>query len=116
MVAAETGLAAVAGAVLGVAAGPLLHAAATYVAWDGGTWFAHDFTLGVLPTVLVAVTIPALVIGAAVAGLRRLVRRPLMATGGGQPQAPALGPVLFVPGAGARVFLSLSPGGGGAVP
>lgn len=112
MVAAETGLAAVAGAALGVAAGPLLHAVATYVSWDGGTWFAHDFALGVVPNVLVAVTIPALVIGAAVAGLRRVVRRPLMATGGHTPKPLSWLRLLFVPAAAGLFFLSLSHDGG----
>ncbi|HEV7651931.1 MAG TPA: ABC transporter permease [Actinophytocola sp.] len=115
MVAAETGLAAVAGAVLGVAAGPLLHAVATYVAWDGGTWFAHDFTLGVLPVVLVAATIPALVIGAAVAGLRRVVSRPLMAAGG-HARKPLSGiRLLLVPAAAGLFFLSLSQDGGSSL-
>ena len=41
MVAAETGLAAVAGAVIGVAVSPVLHSVATWVAWGGGTWFAQ---------------------------------------------------------------------------
>jgi FtsX-like permease family protein len=115
MVAAETGLAALGGAVLGVAAGPLLHAAATYVSWDGGTWLANDFALGLLPTVLVAVTIPALVIGAAVAGLRRVVSRPLMATGGHTRKPLSVLRLLFVPAAAGLFFLSLSQDGGGSV-
>jgi hypothetical protein len=112
MVAAETGLAAAAGAVLGVAAGPLLHVLATYVAWDGGTWFAGDFALGLVPVVLVAVTIPALVVGAAVAGLRRVVNRPLTATGG-HTRKPLSGiRLLFVPAAAGLFFLSLTRDGG----
>ncbi len=108
MVAAETGLAAVAGALLGVVAGPLVHWLATWVPWDGGTWFPGDFTLGAVPTLLVAVTIPALVVGAAVAGLRRVVRRPLTATGG-HTRKPLSGiRLLFVPAAAGLFFLSLS--------
>ena len=38
MVAAETGLAALAGAFIGVAVSPVLHAVATWVPWGGGTW------------------------------------------------------------------------------
>jgi hypothetical protein len=113
MVAAETGLAALGGAVLGVAAGPLLHRLATNVAWDGGTWFAGDFSLPVLPVVLVALTIPALVVGAAVAGLRRVVSRPLTATGG-HTRKPLSGVrLLFVPAAAGLFFLSLSQDGDG---
>jgi FtsX-like permease family protein len=82
MVAAETGLAAVAGAVVGVAMSPVLHAAATWVSWDGGTWLAHDFVLPWYVTVLVALVVPVLVVGAAVFGLRRVVNTPLMAVGG----------------------------------
>jgi hypothetical protein len=82
MVGAETGLAAMAGAVIGVVVSPVLYSLATWVSWGGGTWFAHDFTLPWYVVVLVALAVPALVVGAAVAGLRRVVRTPLMATGG----------------------------------
>lgn len=82
MVAAETGLAAVAGAVIGVAASPVLHAVATWVSWDGGTWLAGDFVLPWYVTLLIALAVPLLVVGAAVAGLRRVVNTPLMASGG----------------------------------
>ncbi|MGH3880153.1 MAG: FtsX-like permease family protein [Actinophytocola sp.] len=113
MVAAETGLAAVAGAVLGVAASPLLHRLATLVPWDGGTWFPGDFALPVLPVVLGAVTIPVLVVGAAVAGLRRVVSRPLTATGG-HTRKPLSGVrLLFVPAAAGLFFLSLTQQGDG---
>ncbi|HEY0452532.1 ABC transporter permease [Actinophytocola sp.] len=113
MVAAETGLAALAGAVLGVAASPLLHALATNVPWDGGTWFASDFGLPAAPVVLIALIIPALVVTAAVAGLRRVVSRPLMATGG-HTRKPLSGlRLLFVPAAAGLFFLSLTGGSGG---
>lgn len=82
MVAAETGIAAVAGAVVGMVVSPVLHAAATWVSWGGGTWLAHDFVLPWYVTLLVALVVPVLVVGAAVAGLRRVVNTPLMATGG----------------------------------
>lgn len=82
MVAAETGLAAVGGAVLGVAVSPLLHAAATWVPWGGGTWFADDFALPWLVVLMIALVVPVLVVSAAVLGLRRVVNTPLMAAGG----------------------------------
>lgn len=82
MVGAETGLAAVAGAAIGVAVSPVLHSVATWVSWGGGTWMAHDFVLPWFVVLLVAIAVPVLVVGAAVAGLRRVVRTPLMATGG----------------------------------
>jgi FtsX-like permease family protein len=108
MVAAETGIAAAAGALLGVAIGPLTHALATWVPWGGGTWFAGDFTTGAVPAVIVALTIPALVVGAAVAGLRRVVSRPLTATGG-HTRKPLSGlRLLFVPAAAGLFFLSLT--------
>ncbi|RZQ65078.1 FtsX-like permease family protein [Amycolatopsis suaedae] len=76
-VAAETAIAAVAGAVLGVAAGPGFHLLASLVPWAGGTWQTDDFVLPVGVTVAIAVAIPALVVLAAVLGLRRVVRQPL---------------------------------------
>lgn len=91
MVAAETGLAAVGGAVLGVAVSPVLHAVATWVPWGGGTWYAGDFGLPWYVLVLVALVVPVLVVSAAVLGLRRVVNTPLMATGGHRrkPLSPA---------------------------
>lgn len=88
MVAAETGLAAVAGAVVGVAVNPLVHSLATLVPWGGGTWLADDFVLPLYVVALVAVAIPVLVVGAAVAGLRRVVNAPLMAAGAGHTRKP----------------------------
>ncbi|HEX6359065.1 ABC transporter permease [Actinophytocola sp.] len=82
MVGAETGLAAVGGAVIGVAVSPVLHSLATWVPWGGGTWFAHDFVLPWHMVIPIALAVPVLVVGAAVAGLRRVVNTPLMATGG----------------------------------
>ncbi|MPZ86018.1 MAG: FtsX-like permease family protein, partial [Actinophytocola sp.] len=114
MVAAETGLAAVAGAVLGVAVSPLLHSVATNVAWDGGTWFASDFGLPIVPVVLIALTIPALVVAAAVAGLRRVVNQPLMATGGHTRKPLSSMRLLFVPAAAGLFFLSLTQEGAGS--
>ncbi|GAB1515846.1 FtsX-like permease family protein [Actinophytocola sp. KF-1] len=108
MVAAETGLAAVAGAVIGVAISPVLHSLATWVPWGGGTWFASDFMLPWPIVVLVAVAVPVLVVGAAVAGLRRVVNTPLMATGGHTRKPLSKTRLLVVPVAGLLFVLSLS--------
>jgi hypothetical protein len=108
MVAAETGLAAVLGAVLGVAMSPVLHSLATWVSWGGGTWFAQDFMLPWPIVVLVAVAVPVLVVGAAVAGLRRVVNTPLMAAGGHTRKPLNKGRLLIVPAAVALFFLTLS--------
>ncbi|MFC4855194.1 FtsX-like permease family protein [Actinophytocola glycyrrhizae] len=108
MVGAETGLAAVVGAVLGVAMSPVLHSLATWVPWGGGTWFAQDFILPWPIIVLVAVAVPVLVVGAAVAGLRRVVNTPLMATGGHTSKPLSKGRLLIVPVAVLLFFASLS--------
>lgn len=88
MVAAETGLAAVAGAVIGIAVSPVLHAMATWVSWGGGTWYARDFGLPWYVVALAAIAVPVLVVGAAVAGLRRVVNAPLMAASAGHTRKP----------------------------
>jgi hypothetical protein len=108
MVAAETGLAAVAGAVVGVAISPVLHSLATWVSWGGGTWFARDFMLPWPVVVAVAVAVPVLVIGAAVAGLRRVVSAPLMAVGGHTRKPLSKGRLLVVPAAALLFFWSLT--------
>ncbi|MCT2584269.1 FtsX-like permease family protein [Actinophytocola gossypii] len=118
MVAAETGIAAVAGGALGVAISPLLHRAATTVPWDGGTWFAHDFVLGPGLVAAIAVTVAVLVVGAAVVGLRRVVSTPLMATGGHTRKPLSGWRLLLVPAALALFFWTLSRAntGDGALP
>jgi hypothetical protein len=108
MVAAETGLAALGGAVIGVAASPVLHSLATWVSWGGGTWFARDFMLPWPVIVLVALGVPVLVVGAAVAGLRRVVNTPLMATGGHTRKPLSKVRLLMVPAAALLFFWSLS--------
>nr|WP_208407157.1 FtsX-like permease family protein [Amycolatopsis granulosa] len=75
--AAETGVAAVTGALLGWAISPLLWSLAKFVPWDGGTWLATDFQLGAGLTALALLTVPGLVLLAAVIGLRRVVRNPI---------------------------------------
>lgn len=108
MVAAETGIAAVAGAVVGVLASPGLNALATLVPWDGGTWYAGDFSLPAWIVAVIALTIPVLVVGAAVVGLRRVVNTPLMATGGHTRKPLSMARLLFVPAAAALFFYSLT--------
>jgi hypothetical protein len=108
MVAAETGIAALAGAVLGVLASPGLHALATLVPWDGGTWYAGDFSLPPWIVAVIALTIPVLVVGAAVLGLRRVVNTPLMAAGGHTRKPLSMARLLFVPAAAALFFFSLT--------
>ncbi|PXY38480.1 FtsX-like permease family protein [Prauserella flavalba] len=84
MVAAETAIAAVGGALLGAAASPLLHMLATFVPWDGGTWQASDFQLPLGVAIPIVLLMPALVLLAAVLGLRRVMWTPLGATGSHQ--------------------------------
>ncbi len=76
-VAGEMAIAAVGGALVGLALSPPLHALARYVPWDGDTWQAGDFALPVTVSVPVVLTIPVLVLLSAVLGLRRVVRAPL---------------------------------------
>ncbi len=108
MVAAETGLAALAGAVIGVAVSPVLHSVATWVPWGGGTWFARDFMVPLPVIVTVAVAVPVLVMGAAVAGLRRVVNTPLMAAGGHTVKPLSKVRLLIVPAAALLFFWTLS--------
>jgi FtsX-like permease family len=111
MVAAETGVAAVAGAALGVAISPLLHRLATLVPWDGGTWYPGDFVLAPSTVAVVAVLLVVLVVGAAVAGLRRVVTAPLMATGGHTRKPLSVWRLLIVPAAVALFFWTLTRAG-----
>lgn len=107
MVAAETGVAALAGAVVGVALSPVLHSVATWVPWGGGTWFARDFMLPWPVVVAVALAVPVLVVGAAVAGLRRVVNAPLMAAGGHTRKPLSTVRLLIVPAAAFAFFYTL---------
>ncbi|WP_199428965.1 FtsX-like permease family protein [Qaidamihabitans albus] len=104
MVAAETTIAAVAGALLGFVASPVLHAAAAQVPWDGGTWQPSDFTLAPAISIPIVVALPALVLLAAVLGLRRVVWTPLGATGSHQRKPLHWWRLLAVPVAGLLFF------------
>jgi MFS family permease len=77
MVAAETSVSAVAGALLGLLLSPALHGLATFVPWAGGTWQASDFTVPVGLTVFLVIALPVLVVLAAALGLRRVLKTPL---------------------------------------
>ncbi|MEU6644960.1 FtsX-like permease family protein [Saccharomonospora sp. NPDC046836] len=82
MVAAETTIAAAGGALLGAAISPLLlHRLAAIIPWGGGTWQPSDFQLPAVLAVVLVLAIPALVLLAAVLGLRRVMLTPLGATG-----------------------------------
>jgi hypothetical protein len=101
----------VAGALIGVAVSPVLHSVATWVPWGGGTWFARDFMLPWPVVVAVALAVPVLVVGAAVAGLRRVVSTPLMATGGHTVKPLSKARLLIVPAAALLFFWTLSMAG-----
>jgi hypothetical protein len=77
MTATETALAAITGAVLGVALSFPLRELTALIPWDGGDWYPSDWTPSGLMIALALVLAPALVVGAAVLGLRRAVNRPL---------------------------------------
>ncbi|MGA6163025.1 FtsX-like permease family protein [Amycolatopsis magusensis] len=108
MVAAETALAAVAGAILGLAVSPLVNALATVVPWAGGTWQSDDFALPLPLAIGITAALPALVLLAAVAGLRRVVTTPLGATGGHTRKPLHWWRLLALPAAGLFFFYAIS--------
>ncbi|GAB3703744.1 ABC transporter permease [Amycolatopsis oliviviridis] len=79
IVAAETALSAVVGALLGILVAPALQGLSTFVPWGGGTWLASDFSLSLGSTIAVAIAIPLLVVFAGVLGIRRVLKTPLFA-------------------------------------
>jgi MFS family permease len=116
MVAAETGIAAAGGALLGLAVSPVLHALVTLVPWDGGTWQSGDFGLPVGVTVLLVVAMPLLVLLAAVLGLRRVVRNPIGAASSHAPKPLRAWRLLALPVAGAFFFYAVSTGHSSVAP
>ncbi|SFJ52633.1 FtsX-like permease family protein [Amycolatopsis sacchari] len=108
IVAAETGVAAVAGALLGLAISPVLHQLATYVPWGGGTWLASDFGLPPVMTALLVAAMPVLVLVAAVAGLRRVVSNPVGAVAGHTPKPLRAWRLLALPVAGGVFFFAVT--------
>lgn len=97
MVAAETGIAAIAGALLAVAVHPLLAWLATRVPWDGGTWLPGDFRLSPATTAALTAGIVVLVVLAAVLGLRRVLRNPVGAINAHSPKPLRAWRLLMVP-------------------
>ncbi|KAA9151905.1 FtsX-like permease family protein [Amycolatopsis acidicola] len=108
IVAAETGVAAVAGALLGLAVKPLLAALCTNVPWDGGTWLYSDFAMPVGVTVALVVAMPVLVLLAAVLGLRRVVRNPVGAVSGHSPKPLKAWRLLALPITAGVFFVAVS--------
>ncbi|GAB2979247.1 FtsX-like permease family protein [Amycolatopsis acidiphila] len=108
IVAAETGVAAVVGALIGLAVSPLLHSLATLVPWDGGTWLPSDFGLPAGVTVFLVVAMPVLVLAAAVLGLRRVVGNPIGAASSHTPKPLHAWRLLALPVAGAFFFFVVS--------
>ncbi|OQO90644.1 permease [Saccharomonospora piscinae] len=99
MVAGENTVAAVAGALLGWAASPALHLAASTVSWQGGTWHVGDFATPLPLALTVVVAIPLLVLLAAVFGVWRVVRTPLGAANAHRPRRPHWARLLSLPAA-----------------
>lgn len=99
MTAAETAIASIVGAALGVGLiFPLRYLTAQFP-WDGGTWYPSDWTPSWLMIVLVLVVAPVLVVGAAVLGLRRAVRQPLGAAQQQTRRQPNVARLLWLAGA-----------------
>ncbi|MFD2417950.1 FtsX-like permease family protein [Amycolatopsis pigmentata] len=86
MVAAETGVAALAGALLGALCEPLLGRLVEGVPWNGGTWMPGDFAIPLAEKAALAGAIVVMVLVAAVAGLRRVVNNPLAAASAQTPK------------------------------
>jgi hypothetical protein len=107
MVAGENAIAAVGGALLGLALGPLARWAASHVPWQGGTWEPSDFTTSPVVTLAVVVAVPLLVLAAAVIGVWRVVRSPLGAAGSHRPRRPHWSRLLSLPAAALVFFLLL---------
>ncbi|WAL65677.1 ABC transporter permease [Amycolatopsis cynarae] len=108
IVAAETGIAAVVGALLGLAVSPVLRWLATFVPWGGGTWLAGDFRLPLAETVSIVAGMPVLVVLAAVLGLRRVMRNPIGAASAQTPKPLRAWRLLAVPLTGVAFYLSVT--------
>ncbi|MET0233263.1 MAG: FtsX-like permease family protein [Kibdelosporangium sp.] len=113
MTAAETALASIAGAVLGVALSFPLREITALIPWDGGDWYPSDWTPSTFMIVLVLLLAPALVVGAAVLGLRRVVTRPLGAAQQQTKRQPNAARLLWVAGAAVAFVVALGVARGG---
>ncbi|MEV6909712.1 ABC transporter permease [Amycolatopsis sp. NPDC051071] len=108
IVAAETALSAVVGALLGILVAPALQGLSTFVPWGGGTWQASDFSLSLGSTIAVAVAIPLLVVFAGVLGIRRVLKTPLFAASAHARKPLHWWRLLAVPVAGAFFLFAVS--------
>ncbi|ONI74740.1 hypothetical protein ALI144C_38690 [Actinosynnema sp. ALI-1.44] len=104
MTAAETAIAAIGGAVLGVALSFPLRELVALIPWDGGDWYPSDWTPSGPLSAGVLILGPLLVVGAAVLGLRRAVSRPLGAAQQQTKRQPNVARLLWLVGA-ALVFV-----------
>lgn len=104
-VAAETAVAAIVGAAVGVATNPLLRRLVSLVPWKVGTWQPDDFTLGGIAAWAIAFGLVVLVVLSAVLGLRRVVSTPLGAAAQHTPQPLRWWRLLALPVAGS-IFLA----------
>ncbi|TCO48872.1 FtsX-like permease family protein [Actinocrispum wychmicini] len=107
MTAAETAIASVVGAVLGVGLSFPLRWLVAKIPWDGGTWFPSDWTPTPLMIVAVLVVAPLLVVGAAVLGLRRAVRTPLGAAQQQTRRQPNTARLLWLGGAAVAFIIAI---------
>ncbi|QUH05558.1 ABC transporter permease [Saccharopolyspora erythraea] len=107
-VAAETAFAAVAGTAAGLLLGWPLRMLVMHVPWGGGTWLASDFTPSSATVLGVAAGIPALVVLAAVLGLRRVVRAPVGAAMEHSKKAPKVWRLLAIAAAAAFFVVGLA--------
>jgi hypothetical protein len=107
MTATETALASIAGAVLGVALSFPLREVTALIPWDGGDWYPSDWTPSGFMIALVLVLAPALVVGAAVLGLRRAVSRPLGAAQQQTKRQPNAARLLWIVGAAVAFVVAL---------
>jgi hypothetical protein len=107
MTAAETAVAAIAGAVLGVGLSFPLRQLTALIPWDGGDWYPSDWTPSGFMIALVLIVAPALVVGAAVLGLRRAVSRPLGAAQQQTKRQPNVARLLWIVGAAVAFVVAL---------
>ncbi|GAB3880418.1 ABC transporter permease [Kibdelosporangium lantanae] len=107
MTVAETAIASVVGAALGVGLIFPLRYLTSRFPWDGGTWYPSDWTPSGLMIGLVLVAAPVLVVGAAVLGLRRAVRQPLGAAQQQTRRQPNVARLLWIVGAAVAFIVAI---------
>nr|WP_042193365.1 ABC transporter permease [Kibdelosporangium sp. MJ126-NF4]CEL20731.1 FIG01038615: hypothetical protein [Kibdelosporangium sp. MJ126-NF4]CTQ89644.1 FIG01038615: hypothetical protein [Kibdelosporangium sp. MJ126-NF4] len=107
MTAAETAIASIAGAVLGVALIFPLRELLAQIPWDGGDWYPSDWTPSGLLIAGVLIVAPLLVVGAAVLGLRRAVSKPLGAAQQQTRRQPNAARLLWLVGAAVTFVIAI---------